>query len=129
MRRVVHKRRPRKSRFDPYIDEIRDMVASGMSYSQIADEFSERMDIDIEPCTIGYYVRCRGLQSRVTRGKNDGRVFIPHCKSCEYRSEVMNTLRTGNWLMCEKMRAIISRTCQTSPMDCPLREKGSIYEV
>ena len=127
--RVRHAGRPRKSQYDPYLEDIKEMLESGLSYSQISEEMYDRFDIDVEPVTIGYFIKSRGLRSIVTRGKNDGRVFIPKCKECECLTEVQTTKKTGYWLMCKKMKRIISRTCQTSPMDCPLREKGSIYEV
>lgn len=127
--RVKHKKRHKKSKLDPYYDFIKEMLESGMSYNQIADELYFQYDVECVACTVGNFARNRELPNIVTRGKNDDRVTIPHCNGCACRIEASNTLRNGTVLVCTKIPAVISRTCTTSPMDCPLREKGSIYEV
>ena len=127
--RVKHKKRHKKSKLDHYYDFIKEMLESGMSYNQISDELYSQYDIECVASTVGNFARNRGLPNIVTRGKNDGRVAIPHCDGCECRIEASNTMRNGTVLVCTKIPAVISRTCTTSPMDCPLREKGAKNEI
>ena len=127
--RVKHKKRHKKSKLDPYYDFIKEMLESGMSYNQIADELYFQYDVECVAGTVGIFARNRGLPNIVTRGKNNGRVNIPTCTGCKCLIEASNTMRNGTVLVCTKIPAVISRSCTTSPMDCPFREKGAVNEI
>lgn len=110
------------SMFDPYIDEIKEMLDAGCSYGQIADELSGKIDRDFSESAIFHFVRTNGLRSLVTQGCRENRLDIPCCDRCEECTKVWNTELTNKHRLCKLLMAIVSPNCNSSPMQCPKRE-------
>lgn len=115
--------RDRKSQLDPHRGEIAELLAAGRTYGQIAEEMQAHFpDRDITWQSVAYFVKHRDLKSCVTQGSRNGRIYIPHCDSCKNCVEVLNTMGTSKVRVCMEKKCIVSRSCLTSPMDCPRRE-------
>ena len=123
------KARPRKyktrpSRLDPYMDEIAEMLAAGCAYSKIADEMSLHFDDwAVSYGAIAGFVKKNGLESKVTQGCRNDRIFIPQCDGCESCILVLNTTKSSRVRVCMELKEIVSRSVITSPMECPKRER------
>lgn len=124
------KTRPRKyktrpSRLDPYMDEIAEMLASGCTYSKIADEMSLHFDDwAVSYGAVAGFVKRNGLESKVTQGCRNDRIIIPQCDGCESCILVLNTTKSSRVRVCVELKEIVSRSVITSPMECPKRERN-----
>ena len=115
--------RGRKSRLEPYADEIKAMISAGCTYSKIADEMSLHFDDwAVSYGAIAGFVKKNGLESKVTQGCKDDRIFIPQCDGCESCMLVLNTTKSSRVRVCMELKEIVSRSVVTSPMECPKRE-------
>lgn len=115
----------RRSRLDPYMGEIKEMLSAGCTYGSIAEKMSQYFDDwEVSLDNIAYLTKARGLKSKVTKGARDNRIYIPHCEGCEYCENVINTTGTSTTRVCmaKKPYRAVSRSVTTSPMDCPKRE-------
>lgn len=114
--------RRRKSKYDPYIREICVMLDGGCTYQQIADELFRKGLFGSDKDSLYHFCRKNELQSRVTMGSHTA--DIPHCDECVRCIEVTNT--TGHEeRLCVELLRIVARSCKTSPVDCPKRERRS----
>lgn len=113
-----------RSRLDPYHDEIKELLAAGKTYQQIADVLQEQMDETVLDTSVAYYVRHReDLSSRVTRGRNNGRVHIPRCEGCLHHVSAQGAYDPAKVVrVCMKSRRQIPVACPTSPLWCERRE-------
>ena len=132
MEKHRHYRR-RRSKFDPYMDEFIEMLETGCTYRQIADAMEQHFDdgTTVSESQIWQIVHNRGLKSQVTQGSRNGRIYIPRCENCDKCLEVLNTTKVSTVRVCTELCQIISRSCLTSPMDCPKRhslEKKGVKE-
>lgn len=120
---MAKKYKRRKSRLDPYIDEIKEMLATGCTYQQIADAMSEHFENwMVTTNNIYSLVHNRNLRSLVTKGCRNNRIDIPHCDGCDKCILVLNTTKSAKVRVCVELKEIVSRSCATSPAECPKRE-------
>ena len=117
------KKRHKKSKFDPYIDEISKCVEAGMSVRKIAETIECHFEDIVSEDALYAFMRARGLQSRVTQGGTNINYDIPHCEGCSNCLTVINTNESEVFL-CLPSRRIISRSCKTSPIWCEKRKKA-----
>lgn len=113
-----------RSRLDPYHDEIAKLLAEGKTYQEIADRVQEHTDEIVPASSVAYYVRHKDdLTSRVTRGRNNGRVHIPHCECCPHHVAAQGAYdQTKIVRVCMRNRRQIPTACPTSPKWCERRE-------
>jgi hypothetical protein len=116
-------KRFKKSKFDPYINEIKSLVDSGCSARQIADAIEGKMDDVVDDSALYVFIVSRGLRTKRTREENAG--AIPHCERCENCMTVMNTNDNDVWL-CVETKRIANKSCRTSPQWCPKRERQAV---
>lgn len=115
-----YKKRIKKSKFDPYINEISEYLASGMSVRKIAEIIDVYFDDIVDESALYAFINSRGLRTKYHGGL--GKNYKPPiCDKCENCHEVLNT--NGNTIrMCYYSR-LVSRSCKTSPEWCPKRKK------
>jgi len=111
-------KRKRKSQFDPYIETITDIVKSGATLSRIADELEPYFDDAISPDSLYTFIKRRGLKS-----KNGGHnINVQKCCNCSDCLTVADDC--GRHIrICLRSKRVISRSSQTSPLWCHLRER------
>lgn len=115
--------RGRKSKLEPYADEIKAMISDGCTYSKIADEMSLHFDDwAVSYGAVACFVKRNGLESKVTQGCRNDRIIIPQCDGCESCVLVLNTTKSSRVRVCMELKEIVSRSVITSPMECPKRE-------
>lgn len=119
VKRKYHKR---KSKFDVYSEEIEKRLECGFTYEQIAEAMQEHFEEDISEASIAYFIRARGLKSKVTQGCRNGRIDIPKCDECDSCKLVANTAGTGTIRVRTEMWKAVSRSCLSSPMWCGKRD-------
>lgn len=118
----------RKHRFDPYKDDIAQMLDEGQTLPKIADWLADRDVFTAEP-ELCIYIKNRGLRTKVTRGYHADKV--PHCSGCANYIEVGTKYisdRKTNVRVCKACLEVIPTNAKTSPVFCPrrLEEKGVI---
>ena len=113
-------KRFKKSKFDPYIEEIKALVDSGCSARQIADAIENKMDDVVDENALYVFITSRELRTRRTREENVS--LIPRCEGCENCMTVLNTKDNDVWL-CVEAKRIANKSCKTSPLWCPKRER------
>ncbi|MDF2615416.1 MAG: hypothetical protein K0Q47_71 [Sedimentibacter sp.] len=113
--------RPRRSKFDPYIEEISDLLKTGLSINKVADLISIYFDDPVDMSALYAFAYSRGLDRRVTQGGTNKNYSIPNCNKCKECIKVLNT-HDSEMLLCFKAKRLISKTCKTSPMWCDKRK-------
>ena len=112
----------RPHRFDPYKDDIAEMLGQGKTLNQIADFLADKDFNSSEP-ELCKYINSRGLKTMITRGYHADKV--PHCQGCanylEIGTKYINT-RTSNVRVCKACLEVIPQYTRTSPVFCPRRE-------
>lgn len=114
--------RSRRSMFDPYITQIKELLDGGCTYQQIADRLENCFDDAVNVSSLAAFCKRRGLRSLVTQGCRNGRIEIPNCNECQHCKLTQNSTRTKTVRVCDQIPAIISRSVLNSPMDCPKRD-------
>lgn len=115
------RKRNKRSKFDPYITEIKALLDTGMPVSGVATEIEPKMDDVVNTDALYMFIKSRGLRSHVTQGGTNKDFNVPHCQKCNNCRNVQNTEDTEVRL-CTKSWRMVSKTCQTSPMWCELRK-------
>lgn len=118
---MKYRRRTKRSKFDPYIKEIAALLDSGLSIRKVAEVIEPKMDDAVDDNALYRFIKARGLRSYVTQGGTNKEFDIPYCQGCNNCRSVQNTEDTKVRL-CTKSWRMISKTCQTSPIWCELRE-------
>jgi len=113
-------RRHKKSKFDPYINEITKYVMAGMTVREIAELVQYHFDDVVDESAVYSFMRSRGLKSKVTQGGTNPNYDIPNCDECKDCIRVINTRETET-RVCMSQKRIIPKACMTSPMFCPKR--------
>jgi hypothetical protein len=118
--------RRKKSKFDPYLNEITEYAAAGMTVQGIAERIQKYFEDYVEESAVYAFMRSRGIQSRVTQGGTNLNYKAPRCTDCDNCITVINT--TGkDVLLCLAAKRIVNRTCTTSPMWC--QKRGDLGET
>lgn len=113
--------RKRRSKYDPYLEDIADMIAAGCTYAQIEEALWEKGLESANSGSIAYICHEKGIRSRVTKGARDGR-YIPCCDGCENCRDVRNTTGKSVWI-CTRLMRLVSKSVKTSPVECPKRRE------
>lgn len=113
-------RRYKKSKFDPYINEITKYVIAGMTVREIAELVQYHFDDVVDESAVYSFMRSRGIQSRVTMGGANLKYNAPKCNECSNCLMVLNTNET-EVRMCLPAKRMIRACCTTSPMWCEKR--------
>jgi hypothetical protein len=115
------KKRIKKSKFDPFKNEIEEYMLAGMSTPQIAVKIQKHFDETVDESALYGFTRSRGLRNRVTRGGTNLNYKAPRCENCEdcYMGIAMN----GKYKIkiCGKNHRVIGMSVNTSPMWCEKR--------
>ena len=125
-----YRRRNKKSKFDPYIKEIAALLDSGLSVRKVAEVIEPKMDDVVDDNALYVFIKSRGLRSYVTQGGTNKDFAVPHCRSCNECLSILNT-KESDVMVCLKSKRMVSKTCQTSPIWCELREskKGNVKQI
>lgn len=114
------KKRKKSSKFDPYINEISEYLASGMSVRSIAEHLDMYFDDIVSEDSLYSFIASRGLKTKYSGGL--GKYYEPpRCENCENCHEVIN-VNESTIRMCYYSR-LINNSCKTSPQWCPKRER------
>ncbi len=116
------RRRKKRSKFDPYIEEIKSLLDTGMSVHNVAEIIETKMDDIVDDNALYTFIKARGLRSLVTQGGTNKDFTVPDCRSCEHCMMIQNT-GDSDVMVCLKSKRMISKSCQTSPMWCELRQE------
>lgn len=105
--------------FDPYMDEISEYAAMGMTVREIAERIEHYFDDVISDDSLHSFMRYRGIRSMVTQG-GKGINKAPICDRCKNCIVVKNT--SGKDIrVCLSIKKIVSKSCKTSPIECKKR--------
>jgi len=114
------KRHFKKSKFDPYINEISEYLAAGTPVSKIVEKLDNYFDDAVNADALYAFINSRGLKTKYSGGL--GRYYEPPvCDKCENCHEVIG-LNNKLVRMCYSTR-LISWSVKTSPDWCHLRER------
>lgn len=110
----------RKSKFDPYINEISEYLASGMSVRKIAKHLDEYFDDVVSEDALYTFISKRGLKTKYSGGF--GKHYVPpKCDQCEGCNEVIG-INDKPVRMCYNTR-LIGNGVKSSPEWCHKRER------
>jgi hypothetical protein len=115
-------KRHKKSKFDPYIEEITKYVVTGATVKEIAELIEYLFDDIVDINALYCFMRSRGLQSRVSMGGTNKDFTAPYCRGCDDCIEITNTHHVKS-LLCLAAKTMIPKTCTTSPIWCHKRER------
>lgn len=124
MKTRTYKRKRRKSKFDPYLEEITEYIEAGMSIREIAEKLSPYFEDAVADGALYSFIESRGLHSKVTMGGRNKMYDIPLCSKCDECWEIQNTAYSTVQL-CVPCKRLVNRSCKTSPMWCPKRNINS----
>lgn len=116
------KKRHKKSKFDPYINEISEYLAAGMSVRAVAEQLDEYFNDAVDENALYTFISSRGLKTKYSGGL--GKHYEPpRCDKCEGCFEVIG-LNDKPVRICYGSR-LIGNGVKTSPAWCHLRERVS----
>ncbi|MBH1941665.1 hypothetical protein I5677_12250 [Mobilitalea sibirica] len=106
----------RKSKFDPYINDIIYYLNLGYPVIRVAEQLDQYFDDIVDMSALYTFIRSRALKNTSVR-----KYRVPHCDNCEDCHEVINTNDEGI-RMCYYCR-LIPNSVITAPLWCPKRTK------
>lgn len=114
-------RKNRRSKFDPYIDEIEKWLDMGLTIKQIAEELEINFDDVVDESALYSFVRSRNLKSKVFPGGKNREYQPPRCEDCE---ECYYIIGTNNQKMktCRSEQRVVPKSVKTSPPWCKERQ-------
>jgi hypothetical protein len=114
-------RHHKKSKFDPYTNEISGYLDAGMSVRNIAERLDEYFDDAVDENALYAFISSRGLKTKYSGGL--GRHYEPpRCNNCEGCFEVIG-LNDKPTRICYGAR-LIGNGVKTSPEWCHKRKKA-----
>lgn len=111
----------RKSKFDPYIEDIKSLVSMGYTVRQVADELDIIMNDTTDESALYGFMVSREIRTQNYSGGKNRKYQAPQCNTCEGCFEVIG-LNGNPTRMCYSSR-LISGSVTTSPPWCPRRER------
>jgi hypothetical protein len=121
-------KRFKKSKFDPYTAEILEMLESGATSQEIADDLEQYFDDVVNPNSICCFIRSRELASKVTQGGTNKNYQAPTCRDCINQFSVADMYGKQSYRLCTKSNRLVNKSCKTSPMWCKKRLNPSKSE-
>lgn len=114
-------RKSRKSKLDPYIDEIKEMLEVGCTYQHIAEVMTDCMNGEIvSDSQVWQIANNRGLITQVVKDAKSR--DLPHCDNCNQCLRIKSTTKATKYRICMELRQAIPQSCRTSPMECRKRK-------
>ena len=109
-------KRHKKSKFDPYINEITEMVGMGLSTNKIACAIEKYFEDIVSNDALYVFIKHRGIESKVKKGLN-----APKCEGCQGCYTVTSHDGKSNVRICKKSNRAIWGSVKTSPPWCEER--------
>jgi hypothetical protein len=116
------KKRHKRSKFDPCINEISELLSTGMSTEKIAESIEHNFDDVVSKDALYVFIRSRGLKNRVTQGGTNLNYKAPRCQKCECCYTIKALDGEGDIRVCDKSKRVIGWAV-TSPIWCEKREE------
>lgn len=116
---MVKYKRPRRSMYDEYREEIAECISQGMYTKEIAERISRHFGYEVLVSSLYKYIK-NNTDMKINE------INVPKCEQCDKCSLVKDFSGNNDYRLCESSRRIVSRTVHTSPSWC--KKRGAVIE-
>ncbi len=111
----------RKHRFEPYKEEIADLLGQGKTFREVEDYLYAEHGINAPQSELSLWCGRNGIRNLIESGRHNN----PSCIGCENYLEIGSKFRKrGNVRVCKACLEEIHYNVPTSPEWCPKRKGG-----
>lgn len=112
----------RQHRFEPYKDDIAELLGQGKTYSEI-EEWLYDKGINSSEAELCIWCQRNGIKNLIQSGRHSD--SVPNCRTCHNYMEigVKHVQHKSNIRVCKGCLEAIPKNVQTSPEWCCLRGK------
>lgn len=115
-------KRPRKSKFDPHIERISELIDMGLTMREVAEKIEPLMDDVVDSGALYHFTLYRGLKCKKYAGGKGRGYKPPLCDGCKNCYTVRSIKDNSDVRVCTHTKRVIGQGVNTSPPWCHKRE-------